>query len=171
MPGIELILDGVDVTGPHIYKIDNGNAYCCDSVGFAAIGIGAWHANSQLMLNGYSPLFPVAESILSVYMAKRRSEVAPGVGVETDMFALGPELGRLNLSIENDPATNKLKEVYENLKTDEKIALGKARVSTDKFIQDFINENQAKPDQEIKKDKPEPPPTDGTSIPDSPKKR
>ena len=36
---------------------------------------------------------PLAQSMLLTYAAKKRAEVAPGVGTETDMFWVGPQLG------------------------------------------------------------------------------
>ncbi|MBD3320717.1 MAG: hypothetical protein GF350_06455 [Chitinivibrionales bacterium] len=78
---------------PHIYTVENGNVECKGDIGFAAIGAGCWHANSQFMFDGYTKNASIPQSLLSTYWAKKRAEVAPGVGSETDMFAIGPQLG------------------------------------------------------------------------------
>ena len=86
-PDVEAIIAGIDGFGPHIYVARNSDITCQDGVGFAAIGAGYWHANSQLMFAGHTKDQPLPETLLLVYSAKRRAEVAPGVGREgTDMF-------------------------------------------------------------------------------------
>ena len=103
---IEAIITGVDTSigsigenlpSAHIYSVVksvNGDfVTCCDSVGFAAVGSGARHAESQFMLAGHSPFSSQPETLLLTYLAKKRAEVAPGVGKGTDMFAIGPALG------------------------------------------------------------------------------
>jgi hypothetical protein len=91
---IEAIVMGIDASGSHIYIVDNVSGVTChDWTGFAAIGGGAWHANSQLMFAGHVKARDFAETIMLVYSAKRRAEVAPGVGEQTDMVVIGPRLG------------------------------------------------------------------------------
>ena len=90
MPGIQAIVTGVDSTGAHIYVVDNREVTCRDAIGFAAIGAGYWHADSQFMFAGHNRNKPIAETFLLTYAAKKRAEVAPGVGVGTDMFTMGP---------------------------------------------------------------------------------
>src|SRR5207245_4327722 len=46
---VRCIIAGVDDSGAHIYVGSPGVANCEDSVGFAAVGTGAWHANSYLV--------------------------------------------------------------------------------------------------------------------------
>jgi hypothetical protein len=93
MPEIEAIIAGIDLTGPHIYVADNRGVDPRDSAGFAAIGVGYWHANSQFMFAGHAKWKPMPEVLSLTYAAKRRAEVAPGVGEGTDMFMIGPQLG------------------------------------------------------------------------------
>jgi hypothetical protein len=101
MPDIETIITGIDRTGAHIYVVHNRtNTGCCvasceDTVGFSAIGIGAHHAQSQFMFAGHHKASPIPESIFLIYLAKKRAEVAPGVGEETDMIFAGPAMGTL----------------------------------------------------------------------------
>ena len=56
-----------------------------NDVGFAAIGIGAWHARSKLMQSGYTGTFGYAAALALMYSAKRTAELAPGVGKTTDI--------------------------------------------------------------------------------------
>jgi hypothetical protein len=79
-----------------IYHIDTrGSVSCADDVGFAAIGSGAWHANSQLMQAGYSKRILYFNALASVFAAKKAADVSPGVGDNfTDInvvFRTGPE--------------------------------------------------------------------------------
>lgn len=95
MPEIWTIIAGVDTSGPHIYVIRNADIYCYDAIGFAAIGIGQGHANSQFMLARHTTIRPLPQTLLLTYTAKKRAEVAPGVGTDTDMNMVGPQLGSL----------------------------------------------------------------------------
>jgi len=81
------ILAGIDQYGAHIYSVhDPGIETCHDREGFAAIGIGASHALSHFMFSKYMPMWSMPHALLLTYAAKKRSEVAPGVGSDTDMF-------------------------------------------------------------------------------------
>jgi hypothetical protein len=88
------LLVGVDDSGPHLWRADGRSIECHDLTGFAVIGVGRWHAESQLMLARHSPARSVPETLFLLYSAKRRSEVAPGVGSKTDMLFYGPMRGR-----------------------------------------------------------------------------
>jgi len=79
-PRVQAIVMGVDTSGGHIYICDNGTITCQDAVGFASIGIGYWHANSQFMFAGHTKHKPMPETLLMTYFAKKKAEVAPGVG-------------------------------------------------------------------------------------------
>jgi len=78
---------------PHLYVVNNGSITCNDRVGFAAIGSGYWHANSQFMFNRYTRTATESVALLNTYWAKKRAEVCPGVGQQTDMFVISPLLG------------------------------------------------------------------------------
>lgn len=79
---------------PQLYRLHDDNYTNENAVGFAAIGSGAWHANSQLMMAGYHGASPFHEGIWRNFVAKRRAEVAPGVGSQgTNMFYIGAQLG------------------------------------------------------------------------------
>lgn len=87
------IIFGADPTGVHIFVANGGETTCQDAIGFAAIGAGTWHASSQLMFAGHTRAHKLAGTMFLVYAAKRRAEVAPGVGGGTDMFWFARQLG------------------------------------------------------------------------------
>jgi 20S proteasome alpha/beta subunit len=85
--GSDLIVAGVDDSGPHIWKVDGrGKPWCHDPAAFAAIGIGQRHAESQFQFGYHKPWSSFTDTLFLTYKAKRRAEVAPGVGrIFTDM--------------------------------------------------------------------------------------
>ena len=87
---IELLLAGVDSTGGHLYLVeDPGLTTCFDSIGYTAIGSGLPHAESFLAEADYSPNISLNRAIWLGYVAKRRSERAPGVGSRyTDVLVI-----------------------------------------------------------------------------------
>ncbi|HTB62254.1 MAG TPA: hypothetical protein VK737_01590 [Opitutales bacterium] len=100
MPIISAIITGVDDIGPHIYVVENGSSNgseillrCYDAIGFAAIGSGARHAETVFMSSGHHRFASSGMTSFLCYRAKKLSEIAPGVGQGTDMFAMGPGLG------------------------------------------------------------------------------
>jgi len=85
----EALIVGSDDTSGYIYQVDGaGHVNCYNDVNFAAIGIGGWHARSQLMLSQYAIGHGLAEAMVAVYRAKKSAEVAPGVGQRTDMYTI-----------------------------------------------------------------------------------
>lgn len=75
--------NGADV---ELFHIDNrGTVRSYDDVGFAAIGIGGYHARSNLMQVGYTNTATLSRALAFTYASKKRAEVAPGVGSQTDM--------------------------------------------------------------------------------------
>ncbi len=95
---IETIITGIDTslphatdkgTSPHIYVVKNGEVSCHDKLGFVSIGAGSSHAESHLMLSNYTVSTLPSSTLLTVHQAKKKSEVCPGVGKETDMFLIG----------------------------------------------------------------------------------
>jgi hypothetical protein len=74
MPDVEVIFSGIDSTGAHIYKFVNERSLCLDRVGFASIGIGARHADSEFMFSGHIGSRGLPETLLLVYSAKKRAD-------------------------------------------------------------------------------------------------
>jgi hypothetical protein len=88
-PDVEAIVLGRDGENANIYTVDyRGMLSCLNDVGFAAIGIGAWHAKSNLMQAGYQSGLSLAPALAAAFTAKKSAEVAPGVGTNTDIHIL-----------------------------------------------------------------------------------
>jgi hypothetical protein len=98
IPDVTVIIAGLDMfmgqTNTHIYSINNNYISCDDIIGFRAIGSGARHAESHFMLARHAWNAHTHAALLLAYRAKKDSEVAPGVGAETDMFMIGPAVGQ-----------------------------------------------------------------------------
>ena len=133
MPAVACIVAGVDASGPHLYVVADGQLHCADSVGFCAIGSGASHAESLLMFAKYHPGMAPAEAMLLTFAAKKRSEVAPGVGSETDMFTIGPMPGMSNW-LDAETLQN-LGEMYTKWRTAETEAFNDATERSRKYVQ------------------------------------
>lgn len=85
------LLGGVDKSGGHIYLVvDPAGKACFNDVGFHAIGSGEGHARSSLVFNGFGTRkISLHEGIFLIYEAKKKAEVAPGVGSgATDMWVI-----------------------------------------------------------------------------------
>ena len=88
--GVELLLAGVDPSGAHIHTVQNpgGSDRLHDQIGYAAIGSGAIHAIQSMIGFGHCADIDYHQTVFRVYASKRRSEVAPGVGQDTDMAVI-----------------------------------------------------------------------------------
>ena len=83
---VDLLIGGVDETGGHLYRVYNPGALMdFATIGFAAVGSGALHAAQVMIALGHTGERSLHEAVFSVYAAKRRAEVAPGVGKNTDL--------------------------------------------------------------------------------------
>jgi hypothetical protein len=131
--GVQTIFTGIDpYGGPHIYVTDGMDLYCCDTSGYATIGTGSSHASSHFMLSRHSWNAPIPDTLLRVFIAKKRAETAPGVGQDTDMLMIGPTLGQSTL-IRPDVMSD-LEKIYGKLKKGEAKILEEA----DKEIQTYV---------------------------------
>jgi hypothetical protein len=130
--GAEAIITGIDTTGAHLYVVRNpGEVSCLDAVGFAAIGYGRWHAESQFMFAEYVPGWPLSSALFLLYNAKRRAEVAPSVGTTTDLALITASSGYVSIG---ETVSQRLKEVYEEAQRAEEAAGETARQQVDEFI-------------------------------------
>jgi 20S proteasome alpha/beta subunit len=109
-PDVEALVaasDGLDV---HIFHVDHlGTISNMSDLGFAAIGIGAWHARSRLMQSGYSNTANFARAVTETFAAKKSAEIAPGVGKFTDAYALF----KTGIEPLRSDVYEKCKEIYE----------------------------------------------------------
>jgi len=148
MPRIDTIYAGIDQEGPHIYTITNYTTErncvikCNDSIGFAAIGSGARHATSQFMQVGYHRGFLTSETLFLTYLAKKRAEIAPGVGNETNMITIGPQLG-LSGYIHKD-YMKEIDLIYRRHVQSEKRILANAFDKAEKFEKRILAERSQK---------------------------
>jgi hypothetical protein len=84
---VEALIIGSDDNHAQIYGVDSrGMITCYNDVGFAAIGIGGWHARSRLMQLGYHNNLTLAPALAAIFDAKKAAQIAPGVGDNTDMY-------------------------------------------------------------------------------------
>lgn len=92
---LEVLVSGVDSSGAHLYLVsDPGVTNCFDAIGYIAIGSGLPHAEGFLSEADYSPMISLNQALWLCYMAKRRSERAPGVGSRfTDILLVDAEHG------------------------------------------------------------------------------
>jgi hypothetical protein len=145
-PGMDGIVCGIDTSGPHIYTVDNNSVNCRDHVGFAAIGAGYWHANSQMMGFGHGPQASLADTLLNVFFAKKRAEIAPGVGDATDMY-ITTSLGSSS-SLRDDVAQELEKRYAEENRRQKRVAnTSRQKIST--FVQGIINAPPAQTQAEL----------------------
>lgn len=85
----EIIVTGLDDSGSHVFVVSHpGQVICFDKIGYGVTGSGAPHASIKLALELQHPESPLADTLVSVYSAKKAAEVAPGVGKETEMFVI-----------------------------------------------------------------------------------
>lgn len=137
--GCEALICGTDLDGAHIYVVrDPGQADCADVVGFAAIGVGQPHAETILMDARYTRDEPLATAMLLLYTAKRRAEVAPGVGAETDVVVLTPFNSPPRPVPVSPHIVSQLGSIYDGQKEAEVTAHRTAREAIDKFLEQVL---------------------------------
>jgi len=80
-----LLVAGIDDRGGHLWIVtDPGSDACFDAVGFCCPGIGQRHTDPVFALYRYSSAIPPQEALLVAYEAKKRAEMAGGIGLTTD---------------------------------------------------------------------------------------
>jgi hypothetical protein len=146
VPHVSLIIAGIDqdwakVPHPHIFTIYDEQIRCDDIVGFAAVGSGSHHAESLFMLGGHGWNSPLPETLLRTYSAKKASEMAPGVGKETDIIAIGPTLGQ-SIQI-NERVMRKLESEYQKAKARERKAQKRANDEVKRYVEELGKEAAA----------------------------
>jgi hypothetical protein len=139
---VEAIITGLDNSGPHIWVVKNEDMVCFDKVGFAAIGAGEWHSKSQFMFAGYSKYWDFPGALLLTYTSKKRAEVAPGVGGDTDMFTIGPKLGSFTWI--GDHVLQKLEEIYKAVKQEEFRITMEANGKVNEYVEEIIRASTVK---------------------------
>jgi hypothetical protein len=151
---LEAIFIGTDTDGPvayptgelrvfpQIYVTEGDKLSWLSSVGFAAIGSGKSHAESQFMVSGHWALKPLHETLLLAMAAKKRAEVAPGVGRDTDMVVIGPGLGTA-YKVE-DKHLQELEDMYRTIEATNERAVRKEQKRAEQFVKKVRLENERK---------------------------
>lgn len=87
--GLQVLVAGVEESGAHIYCIEDLCDFTtCDALGYHAIGIGARHALTSLMVQGYNQNATFPKALMSTYEAKKVAQMAPGVGRTTNLMTM-----------------------------------------------------------------------------------
>jgi len=142
---LETIIMGHDKDGPlglkgeeliytKLYSLDGDRSSLRTTVGFAAIGGGKFHAESEITFMEHAPSKPFHETIFLTYAAKKRAEVAPGVGKTTDVVVLGPALNTF-LKIE-DRHVGALEKMYQKYRGENLATLDRTRKSAMVFVKE-----------------------------------
>src|SRR5262249_27984640 len=113
---------------------------------------------SQFMFARHAGTRQFAETQLLTYTAKRRAEVAPGVGPDTDMFAV---FGLGGYSTLPPHEVERLKALYGELKEAQDAATTKADEAAKKYIEELFARVKAQVSDANSQKRSESP-TDGT---------
>jgi hypothetical protein len=124
---------GQELNYPQLYVTENDRLSWLGTVGFAAIGIGKGHAESQFTFPGHWPIKPFPETLLLCYAAKKRAESAPGVGKATDVLVIGPVMG--NTFKAEDRHVKEIDKIYRASRKSSERATEKARAEHDTRLQ------------------------------------
>jgi 20S proteasome alpha/beta subunit len=91
--GVDLLVAGLDERGAHVFHIANPGGAFTDfyQIGYHGVGSGHIHAVQHLIASNQSRLKSLEETLMAVFVAKRRAESAPGVGTETDIWIIQDE--------------------------------------------------------------------------------
>lgn len=154
-PQVQTLFCGIDPDGAHIYVSDNWKVTCRDLIGFAAIGSGASHANSQFMFEAYTRHRSFSEALLLTYSSKKRAEVAPGVGKQTDMFMVGPLLGQSIFM--GTHVIDRLERIYSDTQQMTMELHQKARTAIGEYVAQVTKPKAAEPQVAASPSLPEPP--------------
>lgn len=135
----ETIIAGVDAAGGHVYVVADpgGVVETHDDVGFAAVGGGEWHAQSQFMLAGYIKRWPLSWALFLLYLAARRAQVAPGVGTDIDLYSISSAGGLQPIT--GVSLGKALGEIYERYSVQELRALTEAYTDIGKLVEEYAN--------------------------------
>jgi len=108
--GVELLAAGVDDSGAHLFTVHNpgGKVNRHDVINFAAIGSGTLHALQSMIGFEHTAKDDLKETVFRVYASKRRAEVAPGVGKDTDLLIV--RAGQVDAV--SDAVLKELEELY-----------------------------------------------------------
>ncbi len=112
--GLELLIAGVDSDGGHVFQVGNpgGVAANLAPIGFHAIGSGGLHAIQSMISFRHHPGSQLRDTVFRVFASKKRAEVAPGVGENTDLAIITTK----GLNVLSDKTLQNLDEIYEEFR-------------------------------------------------------
>jgi len=115
--GLNLIMCGFDKDkSAHVFAITGpGNVQFCDIPGRAVAGSGAHAAHFSLDRHPYDKSRPLGECIYAVLAAKFSAEAAEGVGRDTALFVLSPELSKKDQAALFTRTVNTVKDQWRSL--------------------------------------------------------
>lgn len=106
-----MLVAGIDPDGmARIYEVSNPGITAEMPGDFAAEGSGGTHATNSLLAREYKKEIEEKKAAYLVYEAKARSEVAPGVGIMTDMIIIGEKIHEVS-----DDSLKHLRDVYSDI--------------------------------------------------------
>lgn len=87
---LDIVLAGIDKNlCPHIYLIEEpGTLRSYDEIGFCCQGSGSMHTDPIFAFYEYKPSMSLPEVLYIAYVAKKRAEMATGVGEHTDAYMM-----------------------------------------------------------------------------------
>jgi len=87
---VEVIVTGIDAHGGHLFYVGNPGQTVSSfhQIGYHAIGSGSLQALQSMIGFGHMSGRSLHQTIFACYASKRRAEVAPGVGKDTDLAIL-----------------------------------------------------------------------------------
>lgn len=107
---LHVMLLGVDPMGAHIYYIyPPGSGECFDTMGYCSMGTGDRHSDTTFVAYKYTPNFAFKKALYISYEAKKRAEIAAGVGKSTDI-AIVDENGIVDVP---ENVIKELQNIYE----------------------------------------------------------
>lgn len=107
---LHILIAGVDGAGAHVYYIyPPCCSECFDSLGYTSIGSGERHSDSTFIAYRYAPSFSLENALYITYEAKRKAEIAVGVGPSTDMAVISEK----GIQFMKQDILKKLCEMYE----------------------------------------------------------
>lgn len=134
---LQVMLAGLDSSGAHLYGVnDPGSIDNYDRIGYQAVGSGETHALLMLVAREHKTDNDLQTTAYLVYEAKRKAEVAPGVGAATEVGIIDAQgIWRVT-----DDAIAELQAAYDDVySTDrdrlasavQELSLGKERTPND----------------------------------------
>ena len=133
---LDLIVVGLDESRGKgeiglIYTVREGKVNSENTAGFVAIGCGAPQAESELQLAGYTRSISYSRAMLLIYCAKKRAELVPGVGKETDIYSMRYDK---SAGVIYHGGGNGLEAVYQKFNTKRLAALTEGEADMAEFI-------------------------------------